>query len=182
MSPAIAATVCSSIMLAWAFSGPLFGVISERVGLRRLPYLAGTSLAAMCWVVAILVPGLPQWLLIAVLLGAGFFSGGMILGFTQAKESVPMSLAGTVSGVVNMGVMCGPMLLQPLIGRLLDRLWQGSVGLDGLRIYTFETYRFGFALMLVWLLVAILSIALSRETYAEQHPGPGDEIGNQEQI
>ena len=182
MSPAIAATVCSGIMLAWAFSGPLFGIISQRMGLRRLPYLGGTCLAAMCWVVAILIPGLPQWLLIVVLLGAGLFSGGMILGFTQAKESVPMSLAGTVSGVVNMGVMCGPMLLQPLIGWLLDRLWKGSVGLDGLRIYTFETYRFGFALMLVWLMVAILSIALSRETYAEQHPGPGDEMGNQEQI
>ncbi|HCX87258.1 MAG TPA: MFS transporter, partial [Gammaproteobacteria bacterium] len=162
MSPAIAAIVCSSMLLSWAFSGPLFGVISERVGLRRLPYLAGTCLAAMCWVVAILVPGLPQWLLIGVLLGAGLFSGGMILGFTQAKESVPMNLAGTVSGVVNMGVMCGPMLLQPLIGWLLDRLWSGSVGPDGLRIYTFETYRLGFALMLGWLAVAIVSIALRR--------------------
>ena len=93
----------------------------------------------------------------------------MILGFTQAKESVPMNLAGTVSGVVNMGVMCGPMLLQPLIGWLLDRHWNGSVGVDVLRIYTFEGYRLGFSLMLVWLVVAILSIALSRETHAEQY-------------
>jgi len=102
-------------------------------------------------------------------LGAGFFSGGMILGFTQAKESVPMALAGTVSGVVNMGVMCGPMLLQPMIGWLLDRSWSGNVGAEGIRIYSFDGYRFGFSLMLVWLAIAILSIALSRETHAQQH-------------
>ena len=60
------------------------------------------------------------------------------------------------------------MLLQPLIGWLLDRLWSGSVGVDVLRIYTFEGYRLGVSLMLVWLVVAILSIALSRETHAEQ--------------
>lgn len=169
MSSTAAATVCSSIMLSWAFSGPLFGIISERIGLRRLPYLVGTCFAFVCWAVVILVPDLPRGLLIGALLGAGFFSGGMILGFTQAKESVPMNLAGTVSGVVNMGVMCGPMLLQPLIGWLLDRHWNGSVGVDVLRIYTFDGYRLGFSLMLVWLVVAILSIALSRETHAEQY-------------
>jgi len=131
--------------------------------------------------VVILIPDLPWGVLIGALLGAGFFSGGMILGFTQAKESVPMNLAGTVSGVVNMGVMCGPMLLQPLIGWLLDRLWNGSVGVDALRIYTFEGYRLGFSLMLGWLVVAILSIALSRETHAEQQSGAETSLLNQEQ-
>ncbi len=181
MSSTVAATVCSSIMLSWAFSGPLFGIISQKIGLRRLPYLAGTCLATLCWAVVILIPDLPWGVLIGALLGAGFFSGGMILGFTQAKESVPMNLAGTVSGVVNMGVMCGPMLLQPLIGWLLDRLWNGSVGVDALRIYTFEGYRFGFSLMLGWLVVAILSIALSRETHAEQQAGAETSLLNQEQ-
>jgi len=67
-------------------------------------------------------------------------------------------------------VMCGPMLLQPLIGWILDRLWQGQLGPDGLRIYVFESYRLGFSLMLVWLLIAVVSIAFSRETYATQLP------------
>lgn len=172
MSSAIAATVCSGIMLAWAFSGPVFGLLSEKIGLRRLPYLVGTCLAAGCWSTVILIPDLPQSFLVALLLGAGFCSGGMILGFTQAKESVPMALAGTVSGVVNMGVMCGPMLLQPLIGWLLDRLWSGNVGAEGIRVYSFGSYRLGFLLMLAWLAIAIVSIALTRETHARQHPDP----------
>ena len=44
----------------------------------------------------------------------------MILGFAQGKETLPLSLSGMVSGVINMGVLTGPMLLQPLVGFLLD--------------------------------------------------------------
>ena len=35
----------------------------------------------------------------------------MILSFAFAMESVPLSLSGTVSGLINMGIMMGPMLL-----------------------------------------------------------------------
>ena len=168
LSPAGAATLCSVLMLAMAFSGPLFALLSERVARRRTPYLVGTVLALGSWAVALLVPELPLWLLVSALVSAGFFSGAMILGFTQAKESVPLVLAGTVSGVVNMGVMCGPMLLQPLIGWLLDRFWRGMTGTDGLRVYHFDNYRVGFLLMLVWLAIAVVSICHTRETRCEQ--------------
>ncbi len=169
MTSGEAALLCSGVMLSWAFSGPLFGVLSERRKRRRSLYLGGACCALVCWAIAVLIPDLPLAVLVVTLLGAGFFSGGMILGFTQAKESVPLNLAGTVSGVVNMGVMCGPMLLQPLIGWLLDHLWQGQLGSDGLRIYVFESYRMGFSLMLIWLFIAVICIAGSKETYAAQH-------------
>jgi MFS family permease len=168
LSPAGAATLCSGLMLAMAFSGPLFALLSERVARRRTPYLVGTVLALGSWAVALLVPDLPLWLLVSALVSAGFFSGSMILGFTQAKESVPLVLAGTVSGVINMGVMCGPMLLQPLVGWLLDRFWRGMTGADGLRVYHFDNYRVSFLLMLTWLAIAVVSIAFTRETRCEQ--------------
>ena len=55
-----------------------------------------------------------------MLLVTGFSSGGIIITFAFAKESVPAYLSGTVSGVVNMGVMMGPTLLQPAVGWILD--------------------------------------------------------------
>jgi MFS family permease len=56
--------------------------------------------------------------LIALLVLIGFASGCMIIGFAFAKESVPGRLGGTASGIANMGVMVGPMLLQPAVGWL----------------------------------------------------------------
>jgi MFS family permease len=50
--------------------------------------------------------------LLALLLALGFASGAIIIGFAFVKESVPPALAGTVSGVCNMGAMFGPMVLQ----------------------------------------------------------------------
>jgi len=60
------------------------------------------------------------------------------------------------------------MLLQPLVGWLLDRFWRGMTGTDGMRVYHFDNYRVSFLLMLAWLAIAIVSIALTRETRCEQ--------------
>jgi len=64
--------------------------------------------------------------------------------------------------------MFGPMLLQPLVGWLLDRLWDGTASSDGMRMYAFASYRIGFSLMLAWLVIALISIALTRETKGAQ--------------
>ena len=105
---------------------------------------------------------MPSILLIALLLFIGFSSGCMIVGFAFAKESVPARLAGTVSGVVNMGVMTGPMLLQPGVGVILDRNWSGDV-VDGVKQFSLSAYQAGFSLLLGWLALSLLLILFSRE-------------------
>ena len=113
------------------------------------------------------MPALPVIGLITLLLIAGFSSGSMIIGFAYAKESVPTKLAGTVSGVVNMGVMMGPMILQPAVGWMLDRGWQNEQ-LDGVRTYNSAAYQSGFMLMVAWVLLAFIMILLTKETGAKQ--------------
>lgn len=162
LSATQAAALNSALLVAWAVGGPVLGAASDRWGRRKPLYLAGNVLALGCWAVVTLVPGLPLPLLVAALLTAGFASGGMIIGFAFAKESVPAGLSGTVSGVVNMGVMTGPMLLQPAVGWMLDRGWSGAL-VDGVRSYGWDAYRAGFSLMLAWAAVSVLAILLARE-------------------
>ncbi|MBW1797172.1 MAG: MFS transporter, partial [Deltaproteobacteria bacterium] len=83
------------------------------------------------------------------------------------KESVPPSLAGTVSGVCNMGVMSGPMILQPLIGWILERNWNGVLE-NGVRIYDLNAYRSGFGLMIAWSVIAIVLMSFTTETHCRQ--------------
>jgi MFS family permease len=87
------------------------------------------------------VPSLPIWGFIALIVIVGYASGAMIIGFAFAKESVPPPLAGTVSGVCNMGVMLGPMILQPLMGWMLDLNWNGALE-NGVRIYTLTLQKY----------------------------------------
>jgi MFS family permease len=163
-SPTAAATMCSCVMLAWAVSGAVFSMYSEKILQRRKPYLVGTVFALIAWSLVFLIPSLPVPVLVILLLTAGLSSGGMILGFALAKESVPRYLTGTISGLVNAGVMCGPMVLQPLVGWLLDRMWNGGVSGGGIRIYDAIAFRVGFSGLLMWLLISVILLMAARES------------------
>jgi hypothetical protein len=87
----------------------------------------------------------------------------MIISFAFVKESVPASLSGTATGVVNMGVMSGPMVLQPLVGWMLDLRWSGQLA-DGARRYGLDAYQAGFSLMIAWTVLAVILLCFTRET------------------
>ena len=89
-----------------------------------------------------------------------FACGAVILGFAFAKESVPVQLLGTISGAINVGNMLGPTLLQPAIGRVLDRRWAGAMG-NGVRVYSVEAFQAAFAMIVAWSLLSCLLIAFT---------------------
>jgi len=78
-----------------------------------------------------------------------------------------LKLSGTVSGVINMGIMLGPTLLQPAVGWVLDQRWEGATR-ESVRIYSLAAYQAGFWLMMVWILLALVLLFFTRETYCRQ--------------
>lgn len=115
----------------------------------------------------IFVPGWSRAALTALLAAVGISASVFVLNFAFAKESVPARLGGTASGIANMGVMLGGLVMQPLVGFMLDRDWNGAM-VDGVRVYDFAAYRNGFALILVWGALALVLLALTRETHCRQ--------------
>ena len=162
-----AATVASAMLITWAIGGLAFAWISQRVGRRVRPMAAGIATAACLWAIVVFVPGLPRAGLVAVLMACAFSAGAAMLNFPLAKEAVPPRLAGTVGGIANMGMMLGGMLMQPLVGLVLDRNWDGAMS-EGVRMYSFDAYRQGFALLLPWCAIALGALWLLRE---ERKPG-----------
>jgi MFS family permease len=167
LSAAGASTMATTLMVAWAVGGPVFGGLSDRLGHRKPLYLAGCAVSLAGWSGVLFLEHLPVPLLTGLLVLTGFSSGSMIISFAFAKESVPANLAGTVSGIVNMGVMTGPMVLQPAVGWILDQKWQGKMA-AGIRIYPLEAYQTGFGLMLAWLALAFVLLFFTRETNCRQ--------------
>jgi MFS family permease len=166
MSTAEAAGATSILMVAWALGGPAFGGASDRIGRRKVLYVGGTLVVTLGWAIMFFASP-PRLLLAPLLVVVGFFSGCMMPGFAFAKESVPPVLSGTVSGVVNTGVMVGPMVLQPSIGWMLDRLWGGATH-GGVRVYEVASYRAGFALALAWLVCSLVALVFAEETHCRQ--------------
>jgi len=167
LSPAKSAALTSVLLIAWAFGGPVLGAMSDRIGRRKPLYVAGCFVACAGWSLILFMPQWPVWVLSVLVSIVGFASGAMIIGFAFVKESVPPSLTGTVSGVCNMGVMIGPMVLQPVMGWVLDRNWNGMME-GGVKVYQLGAYQSAFSLMMIGSILSAVLICFTTETHCTQ--------------
>jgi MFS family permease len=167
LSQAAAAAICSVLLIGFAVGGTLMGALSERLDRRKPLFLVGSCVATCGWALMIFLHSLPEWGLVFCAACTGLASGCMIISFAWGKESVPVPLAGTVAGVINMGIMLGPMVLQPAIGWVLDAQWDGRLE-QGVRVYSLGAYQLGLALLLAWSLLAFGLLLLARETFCRQ--------------
>lgn len=166
LSPAKAATLTSCLLIGWAMGGPVFGWLSDRLGKRKPLYILGSTVTAFGWGCILFMDSLSFFPMAMVLWVTGFFSGCMIISFAFAMESVPVNLSGTVSGLINMGVMMGPMLLQPVVGKLLDTQWTGGM-VNGARVYSLEAYEYGFLPMMGWVVLSVALLFFTKETHCQ---------------
>jgi MFS family permease len=162
-----ASMITSLLLVCWAVAGPFVGALSDRLRRRKPLYALGAVLATAGWCAALLLPGVPLPLLIALLGFTGCASAAVMVGFAIAKESAPAALAGTAGGIANMGNMLGGMIMQPAVGWILDRHWSGTFA-NGVRVYDFGAYRAGFTLMIAWLAAALVLLVFVRETHCRQ--------------
>jgi MFS family permease len=167
LSTTEAAALTSLLMIAWAVASPVFGWLSDRIGRRKPLMIAGHVLAAAGWGFTLFAPGLPVWLLALLMAATGICSASFIICWSLAKESVPAGRAGTISGVINMGVMLGVTVLQPAVGWMLDRRWEGALR-EGVRVYSLAAYQAGFWLMMGWVLLSLVLLLFTRETNCRQ--------------
>ena len=162
-----AAGVTSVMFIGWGIGAPVMGWLSDRIGRRKAPFLAGLVLCAAAMAGIAWAPGLPLWAVTALCFLCGFGGSGQIVGFAVARELNPPGAAGTAIGIVNALMTGAGALYQPLLGWLLDLAWTGEMA-GGARVYTAAAYSTAFSVLVAGTVLAILCTLLMRETHCRQ--------------
>ena len=166
ISKAIAANYVSLVFVGWAIASPLWGMISNRIGLRKPPmYIAsvGTILTSLLFIYAPVNSG---WFVQSLLLAFGLFSAGFLTSFSIAKELCSRHYVATGLGFMNMFNMIGVAFSQPFIGYVLDKFWSGEI-VNNVRLYPLKAYYIGLALLPAGMVIALLILPFIKETYCQ---------------
>ena len=141
----------------------MLGALSDRVGRRKVPYLCATILATLFWGV-FLFADIPYVLFYPILALIGFMSGALIIGFAFAREVNHPGAAGAVGGVVNMSVLGIAAIMQPVLGMILDRNWDGIM-IEGARVYNSHAYAEAFVWLFISVSLSVVMVFFTKESY-----------------
>jgi MFS family permease len=159
-----AANYVSLVFIGWMIASPLWGIYSYRIGRRKPPMLIGCLGALSTSTFFIYAPIEHPIILQAALLLFGIFSAAFLPAFAVAKELCDKRYVATGLGFMNLMNTLGIAIAQPLIGYLLDYLWQGEM-VDQIRIYSLHSYYIALALLPLGMMVSLFTLTRIRETY-----------------
>lgn len=166
ISKPTAANFISLVFIGWAIASPLWGIFSNRIGLRKPPLLIGCIGALICSSLFIFAPIKSPLLMQILLFSFGIFSAGFLPAFSVAKELCNKKYVATGLSFMNMMNMVGIALAQPLIGYILDRLWEGEMN-GTVRVYPLSAYHSALSILPIGMFIALLILPKLKETYCQ---------------
>jgi MFS family permease len=163
LSRSEASSHVSIYFIGFAIGSMLWGNVSDRIGRRKPVMLAVSGAHALGW--GLWLSGMMQagWMTYALCSAMGLATAGLTLSWAAAKEVNPPLLSGMATSVVNVGVFFGPAILQPAVGWLMERSWDGRVE-AGVRIYSATDWHNGLLLMTASAVAGWIAVLFVRET------------------
>lgn len=162
----------AAMLLGVACGGPLWGLLSDRLGRRKPILLAGGLLGLAAIGGAIYLPGLPFAAFQVCVFLAGFGGSAMVTAFALGREQNDARSAGTALGLINMCTVMSGAVSQPLIGLMLDLSWAGET-VNGARVYGLPAYEEAFLLLPAAYAAGLLIWLMLKETHARPFAEPG---------
>jgi MFS family permease len=163
-----AGLITSALFLGWVIGSPLIGRLSDYWGPRK-PWVIGCSFVAAAIMGALIQYDIAsQLILMALMFLVGLLSAAQLLTFSVAIEINREEVRGTATAFTNFVVMLFGMVLQPLIGFLLVRGWDGTQ-VEGVDVYSDTDLRHVMLLFPLFFLIASLLALLYREEVRRGH-------------
>jgi MFS family permease len=159
--------IASMIFVGWAVFSPLVGWLSDKIGRRNPVMMLGALLCFLSFATLILyTPNTTSMIMLLIFLtGAGGCT--MTAGFSSVRELNRPEFSSTALGLMNMFIVGAGAVVQPLIGWLLDKNWDGRL-VEGARVYSEQAFTAAFTSLLVVTSLAFIGTVFLQETYGKQ--------------
>lgn len=164
LSHGTAANIAPLIFFGMALGGPIAGLLSEYIGRRKILFQISLVLSFIVFLIIIYMPFLPVYILGSLLFILGLLAGAQVLVFVVGIELTSKEISGTATAGTNFLVMISLIILQPVIGNLLEYTWDGKV-VNDIPFYTLEGYQFAFILMPICYVLVFISSFFLTETH-----------------
>jgi MFS family permease len=145
-------TTAQAAVFSWYFwlptaiASPIVGYWSDYMGARGplMRWTAALGVVATAAMIGLHEISMPMMKCLLVLFGIA--ASGQILSFAVVTDVHRPGVVATATGMNNMGVVLGGLILQPLVGALLD--WFGPETIaDGTPIYSLTSYKVALLVM-----------------------------------
>lgn len=171
LSPIGAAYGISCLFLGFTVGAPIMGWLSDILHTRKKLLMIASLLSTILATVLIYMPHMTTRQLYMVLFSLGFTYSAQAIVFAVGREVSPPSAAGTAIAVTNMIVMLGGILFQPIIGILLDWVWDGTI-ISNLHVYSSDQYRFALVVLPLGIFVATILSFFLKESFGNIYQEP----------
>jgi MFS family permease len=163
----------SMVFLGCAIGSPFVGWFSDLIQSRRKPIFIFASSSLVVIAALLYIPHLSLFWVYTLLFLFGFSSSSQILMFAIGREMTPIKISGTTIGLLNMLIMMGGIIFPPIIGKVLDLFWDGTLS-NGARVYSDHAFTMAMSVLPIGIILGIMLTCFMRETnckiYIDEHP------------
>ena len=161
------------MFIGLAVGCPVLGWISDRLQRRLLVMRVSAVVCFILLSIVIygsLISGLSNIsprMYTVILFVYGFFNSGIMSSYALASEINPRQLTGMALGITNMAsVLIGAAMI-PIVGFVLDNLWDGVI-IDHIHIFDLREYHIAFLALPIGFIIAFITTFFQKETYCKQ--------------
>jgi cyanate permease len=156
-----AASLSSFVFIGFGLGSPLFGWIAGKINDQIGAMLIGTALSLISLLLVIYLPTSNCIFLATLLLLFGLGTGAFMACFSVGKGVNHLLLGGTIVALINMGDPLIGSITEPLIGKLLDLSWTGTI-VNGAHQFPASGFYHAFSILPFYIFVAIVCLLVLR--------------------
>jgi len=161
---ATAGSMTTMYYIGIGIGSPLIAAAADSLNQYKIPMAVGALLSLLCISGMIYIAEIPLPVMYGLLLVAGIVFSSQPLIFAVVCPLTTRASHGTVISFTNMIVMGIGLVMQPLVGWLLEKSWSGEI-CDGIPHYSLEEYRLALLSIPAGLLLSLLLVLLIPETF-----------------